>query len=167
MEREMKKIGMKMSLLMGVSLSFCLSLVGNLTSGHFTVPGFLISFVLSTLISLVIGFLIPMKKVSDGVCDRMGLKPGLGRRCMETLLSDLIYTPVITLVMVAFAHKMATRGGAQIPFLPMFLRSLVISLLVGYVLIFILMPVFLGMLTKNMPQGGPPEGVPGKEGPEA
>ena len=86
---------------------------------------------------------------------------------METLLSDLIYTPVITLVMVAFAHKMATRGGAQIPFLPMFLRSLVISLLVGYVLIFILMPVFLRMLTKNMPQGGPPESVPGKEGPEA
>lgn len=146
----MKKIGRRMSILMGVSLSFCLSLLGNLTSGHFTLPGFLISFAVSTLISLIIGFLVPMKKVGDGLANALHLKPrSLPAHCAESFVSDLIYTPVITLAMVALAWKMATSHGAQMPFLPMFLHSLVLSMIVGYVLIFILMPVFFKLTTRG------------------
>ena len=61
-----------MSILMGVTMSFGLSLCGNLLSGQFTVQGFLMSFLISTLISLVIGFLVPMKRVGDAghyLCD--------------------------------------------------------------------------------------------------
>ncbi|MBR4463853.1 MAG: hypothetical protein IKS40_04515 [Treponema sp.] len=148
----MKKIGRRMSILMGVSLSFCLSLLGNLTSGHFTLPGFLISFAVSTLISLIIGFLVPMKKVGDGLANALHLKPrSLPAHCAESFVSDLIYTPVITLAMVALAWKMATSHGAQMPFLPMFLHSLVLSMIVGYVLIFILMPVFFKLTTRGQP----------------
>ena len=148
----MKKIGRRMSILMGVSLSFCLSLLGNLTSGHFTLPGFLISFAVSTLISLIIGFLVPMKKVGDSLANALHLKPrSLPAHCAESFVSDLIYTPVITLAMVALAWKMATSHGAQMPFLPMFLHSLVLSMIVGYVLIFILMPVFFKLTTRGQP----------------
>ncbi|MBQ3965695.1 MAG: hypothetical protein II684_02540 [Treponema sp.] len=148
----MKKIGRRMSILMGVSLSFCLSLLGNLTSGHFTLPGFLISFAVSTLISLIIGFLVPMKKVGDGLANALHLKArSLPAHCAESFVSDLIYTPVITLAMVALAWKLATSHGAQMPFLPMFLHSLVLSMIVGYVLIFILMPVFFKLTTRGQP----------------
>ena len=47
-EKAMKKTGMKMSLCMGITLSFFLSLTGTVTSGHFSVSGWLISFVIST-----------------------------------------------------------------------------------------------------------------------
>ena len=137
-----KKIGIWMSILMGVTMSFGLSLTGNLFSGQFTMQGFLLSFLVSTLISLVIGFLVPMKKVGDAAVRKAGIRPrSLGANLLTALISDLIYTPVITLVMVIMAYVNATSHGAQIPFLPMFLRSLLISLLVGYVLIFIFMPL--------------------------
>lgn len=154
MEKKMKKIGMQMSILMGVTLSFCLSLVGNLMgarqSGGFSVLGFLISFVVSTIVSLIIGFLVPMKKVNDSVCGKMNLAPGqMSTRLMESLISDLIYTPVMTLLMVFLAYRQAVGHGAQIPFLPMFLSSLVVCLIVGYVLIFIFMPLYMKLVMKK------------------
>ena len=150
----MRKIGRKMSVLMGVTLSFFLSLQGNLLSGRFTVPAFLISFAASTAISLVIGFFVPMKKVGDGVCAALGLSPRtIPARCAESLVSDLIYTPVITLAMVALAWRMATSHGAQVPFLPMFLHSLGISMITGFVLIFIFMPLYMKLVVpKDAPQ---------------
>lgn len=147
----MKKVGMKMSLLMAVSLSFCLSLLGNLTSGHFTVPGFLSSFVISFLISLVIGFLVPMKKTGDAVIEKAHLTPHtLPARALEALVSDLIYTPFITLCMTALAHHTAVSHGQTMPpLLFMFLKSLILSMIVGYVLIFLVSPVFLKIAMKN------------------
>lgn len=153
----MKKISMEMSILMGVTLSFFLSLTGNLTSGHFTVAGFLVSFVISLIISLIIGFLVPMKKVTDYLDGKLGLKPGkLSTRLFETLISDLIYTPVITFAMVTMAYKQATSQGAPLKYLPMLGRSELISMIVGYVLIFIFMPLFMKWVLKRNGAGAPP-----------
>ena len=156
----MRKIGIQMSILMGVSLSFCLSLVGSLSSGHFTMPTFLLSFAVSTIISLIIGLLVPMKKVNDSLDAKLGLQPRkLSTHLFESLISDLIYTPIITLAMVFLNWKLATAHGAQIPFLPMFVKSLILSMLVGYLLIFVLMPLFLKLVRRNMPGGpGAPDG---------
>ena len=157
----MKKIGLQMSLLMGVTLSFFLSLTGLIAAGKFNVIGWIISFVISTIISLIIGFIIPMKKLTDGVNNKLGLKPGkLGTRCMESLISDLIYTPIITLAMVFMAYKKATAHGAKIPFMGMFGKSLIISLVVGYVLIFVFMPLYMKLVLKKNGIGGP--GAPGQ-----
>ena len=146
----MKKISMQMSVLMGVTLSFFLSLTGNLTSGHFTMPGFIISFIISLIISLIIGFLVPMKKVNDSLDKKLGLKQGaLGTHFFESLVSDLIYTPLITFCMVTMAYFQATSHGAHLSYLPMLGKSMVISLAVGYVLIFIFMPVFMRFLLKK------------------
>ena len=154
----MKKVGMLMNVCMGVTMSFFLSLVGNLTSGHFTFPGFLASFLISTVISLVIGFLVPIRRISDNVCEKAGLAHGsIKARLLESVISDLIYTPFITLAMVTFAYFTAASHAPEgaPPFLPMFLSSLLISLAVGYVLIFIFTPLFLGLLIKKF---GPPAG---------
>lgn len=168
MEAKMKKVGMTVSVFMGVTLSFCLSLVGNLLgsrqSGAFSVPGWLISFVVSTIISLIIGFIVPMKKISDSIHAKNGGPRSLKARLIDTLVSDLIYTPVITLAMVFLAYRNATAHGAQMPFLPMFLSSLVVSLIVAYILIFILMPVFLKLSLKLNGIQGPPIQAPGNQG---
>ena len=54
----MKNPAVKMSLLMGITMSFVLSLIGNLSSGMFTVPGFLKSFCISFLITPVYSRLV-------------------------------------------------------------------------------------------------------------
>ena len=154
MEQEtMKQIGRAMSVRMGILMSFALALIGTATSGHFTVPGFLISFVISTLISLIIGFLVPVGRVSAVACQKAGLARGsLPARALESLISDLIYTPVMTLMMVALAYFAAMRAGAgkaQLAFLPMFLRSLVITFIAGYILIFIFMPILMKSVMKK------------------
>ncbi|MBR0483541.1 MAG: hypothetical protein IJJ69_02040 [Oscillospiraceae bacterium] len=148
---DMKKINMQMSILMGVSMSFCLSLTGILSSGHFTIPAFLESFVISTIISLIIGFLVPMKKVGDTAVEKAGLTPRtLKARLLESLISDLIYTPVLTLCMTAMAyHSAVSHGQPMPPYIRMFLGSLALSMAVGYVLIFFLMPLYLKLVMKK------------------
>ncbi|MBQ9605302.1 MAG: hypothetical protein IJR45_07805 [Firmicutes bacterium] len=146
----MRSAGIKMSLLMGVTLSFFLSLTGLLSSGKFTVMGFVSSFFVSLIISIVIGFLVPMKKVSESLSKKFGIKPRtLGARLFDSLVSDIIYTPVISFCMVTLAYIGATRQGAQISYLPMLLKSLVLTLIVGYVLIFIFMPIYVKMCFKS------------------
>ena len=111
----MNTIGKHMNIAMGVALSFCLSLVGVLTSGHFTAGAFITSFLLSTAVSLIIGFCVPLRKITESACKHM--QPGtLKRRCAESLISDLAYTPVMTLLMILLAWfgaaRHALRSGA-------------------------------------------------------
>ena len=154
----MKKMNIQMGLLMAATLSFFLSLTGLLTAGKFTVPAFIISFLESFVISLIIGFFIPMKKLGDAAVNKAGIQPhSLKARLLETLLSDLIYTPFMTFVMVFMAHKQASKGGHPPPFIAMYGKSLIISLVVAYVIIFIVQPVFLKFVMKKNGIGGPPD----------
>ena len=74
---------------------------------------------------------------------------------METLVSDLIYTPIITVIMSTVAYFMATSNGAQIPYVPMLLKSLLVCFLVGYVLIFIFAPLFMRLGVGKRAAGKP------------
>lgn len=142
------------SVCMGITLSFFLSLSGVLLSGHFTPAAWLISFVISALISLVIGFCVPMKPLLDKITGKM--KPlAISTKCLEALVSDLIYTPVITLAMVAFAWMGIKRNAppaALPPFLPMFLHSLAAEMVIGFVLILIFMPLFMALVLRRLPR---------------
>ena len=162
--KKMKKIGMTVSICMGITMSFFLSLIGTGLSGHFTVPGWLISFLVSTVVSLLIGFLIPMKKVTDGATKALKLKPqSLPARCVESFISDIIYTPLITFIMVFIAYKSAISHGAPAESMnlgKMFLGSLWICLAAGFVLIFIFMPIFIKIAMKKNGVG-PQEAAPG------
>ncbi len=139
-----------MSLLMGLSMSFILTIVGLLTAGQFTVPGFLKSFLISFVVSMIIGLIIPMRKVSNKVLKKLDARPGtLKARILEALVSDVLYSPLMTLVMVYLAYREATSHGARIPFGPMLLKSEIISFIVAFILSFILTPVFMKTVMKK------------------
>lgn len=151
MEKEIRKAGQKMSLYMGVTLSFILSLVGTLSSGHFTVPGWLISFVCSTIIALIIGFVVPMGKISRDLTEKLNLDPeSVPAKLLKALVSDLIYTPLITLAMVYMAYRQASAHGAPVNFWGMFLPSLLLSLVVAYFCIYFIEPIFLKKVMRDM-----------------
>ncbi|MCR5330734.1 MAG: hypothetical protein K6E62_06055 [Lachnospiraceae bacterium] len=158
--KKMRKIGMTVSICMGITMSFFLSLIGTAVSGHFTVPGWIISFLISTVVSLVIGFIIPMKKVTDGAVRALKLQPrSLVARCVESLISDIIYTPLMTFIMVFFAYRSALSQGAPAGSLSlggMFFGSFWICLAAGFLLIFIFKPLFVKMAMKR--NGIKPEG---------
>lgn len=139
-----------MSLLMGLSMSCILTLVGMLSAGQFTIPGFLKSFLISFVISMCVGLIIPMKKVSDWVLKKCEARPGtLKARVLEALVSDVLYSPLMTLVMVYLAYRQATSHGARITFGPMLLKSELISFVAAFILSFILMPVFMSLVIKR------------------
>lgn len=148
-----KKINLQMGLLMSVTLSLCLSATGLLSAGQFTVPALLMNFAVSFVISMVISVLIPMNKVNAAADRKLGLAPGsLKTRFFESLLSDIIYTPILTVAMVTIAYfnvKAHAPADKVPPYAGMLIKSLVISLLVGYVLIFIFMPIFLKFVLKK------------------
>ena len=150
---DMKKIGKQMNIYMGTLMSFALSLVGNLTSGHFSIKGFIMSFLISLVISIMIGFVVPIGQINKSLSRQFDLKPHhIVTRIVESFVSDLIYTPLLTLIMVAFSVTMASKssgGKAQIPILPAFLGSLWICFIVGFILIFIFQPMLLRFILKK------------------
>ena len=149
-EKKMRQAGLKIGLLMGVTLSFFLSLTGTATSGHFSVSGWLLSFLISTLISLIISFLVPMKKVNDAIGKKFNLTPGsVSARCVESFVSDIIYTPFITFCMVFLSYKMAVAKGAQLHLLPMYLSSLMVCFIIGFILIFVFVPIYTKLIIKR------------------
>ena len=161
----MKKIEREMTLMMGTVLSFCLSLFGTITSGQFSIPSFLVSFVLSLILSFIIGMIIPLKGITDKVTGSMWLEKGkLSTRAVEAIVSDIIFTPIITFAMILLAYKMS---HGNMPFVPVFVKSLLLSLLVGFVIIFIITtPILRFVLKKNGVQMGGPQGGPPQKGPE-
>ncbi|HPY84715.1 MAG TPA: hypothetical protein PLS20_06740 [Ruminococcus flavefaciens] len=145
-----KKIAVTMSLLMGGTLSFFMSLLGNIMSGHFSLPGFIISFVISFIISIIIGLLIPVRKISSSLRHKfLFSEESMGGRCIDALISDLIYTPVIVFSMIIFACRMAEKQGGHLPFLPYFGKSLVLDLILGFILILIFTPIFIRLVVKH------------------
>ena len=153
MNEKMKKVAIGMSIRMAFTMSFCMSLVGTLTSGHVTLVSFFVSFLLSTMISLAIGFVVPVGRISENLTRKRGMTPGkLSTRCVEALIFDLIYTPVITLAMVGFFYFTAMQqsgGRAQIPFIPMFLHAFVFIFVCCFFLVFLLQPLFFKSLLKK------------------
>ena len=148
-----KRIGLKMNIAMGLLMSFSMSLIGNLTSGHFQIIGFLISFVISTIISIIIGFIIPMGKLGAALCKLCRFKQGsFEARTLESIVSDLIYTPILTAIMVGLAYMMVMKqsgGMAPVTYGQMFLGSFFICLGAGFVIIFIFQPMFLKAFMKK------------------
>ena len=168
MEEMMKNVGRAMSVRMGITMSLCLSLVGTLSSGHFTPVGFLVGFVVGSVISLLIGFIIPVGKLAEGAREKAGFERGTVKaRFLETFIFDLIYTPIITAAMVYFAYRMIimqSGGMAQPNYWGLLFPSLIICFAAAFVLIFFVQPIFMKSIMKKYnipgmgPQGGPGQG---------
>ncbi len=152
-----KKAGMQISIYMGISMSFFLSLFENILSGHFTLMLFLATFMASTALSFVIGFFVPMGPITAAATKKM--KPGsIGAKLLSSFISDIIYTPVLTLAMVVLVRLMVPPQALNnMPPLPvMFLGSLIPALIIGFILIMILMPIFQKIVFKKLGLNYPP-----------
>ena len=119
MEEMQRKIGRRMSIMMGITISCILSLVGTLLSGHFTIVSYLVSFALSTVISLILGLVVPIKKIGDAIIAKLKLVAGkLPAKIISSLVSTCIYTPIIVLAMITLAFNQAnTQIDKQIDIL--------------------------------------------------
>ncbi len=147
----MKEIEKTMGLLMGVSLSFILTLTGLLSSGTFTISAFLSNFLISLLISTLVTKVIPLRKITSSFTDKLHLKQGtFSYRIFDTLISDLLMSPLMTFIMVFLAYKQATAHGAKIPFGPMLMKAEFISFIIAYVALFFLTPFFLKIAMKKV-----------------
>ncbi len=152
----MRKIGMLMSLLMGFSMSLILSLVGMLVGGHFTVSGWILSFVVSFLLSLVIGLLIPMNPLYDLITGKLkAAKKMFLANVIDTLVSNIIYTPILTAAMV-FMSWNHIPAEHRPPFLVLYGPNLLVTFFVGWLAIFILQPIFFKALLKKFNLPFPP-----------
>lgn len=145
-----KKISREISLLMGLTMSCVLTVVGLVSSGQFTFQKFLISFPLSFIISLIIGLFIPMKEISNTLVRKCHFTSGtLKARLLEALVTDVLFSPLMTFIMVFMAWKQATAHGARIPFGPMLLRAEIISFIAAFVLGYLVTPVITGFVLKR------------------
>lgn len=163
--QQMKKVGLKIALIMALLMSFGLSLTGNLMAEHppempttAIIIGFLVCFALSFAISFAIGLIVPIPKVNAALARKFHLQPRtLKAHIVESVASNLIYTPLITTVMVAFVYFALMPDGHKPPFLPMFIHSQVICFIVAQVLIFIFVPIILKFVLPKMPPRPPHE----------
>ncbi len=139
---DMKKAGRRMGIMMGAVMSLTLSAVGLISAGRFSFPGLAFNFIISFAASQVLALVLPAPKISSSLIEKAGLKPGtLKARLLDACVSDVCYTPFMTLLMTGIAWRQAVSHGAQIPYLPMFLNSLVISLIAAYIVIFLATPL--------------------------
>ncbi|MBP5768614.1 MAG: hypothetical protein J6W51_05880 [Fibrobacter sp.] len=156
---EQKKIGFKVAFFMAILMSFGLSLTGNLMADRppeipviASVIGFLECFALSFAISFAIGLIVPIPKVNAALARKFHLQPRtLKTHFVESLASNLIYTPIITAAMVTFVYFTMIPDGHKPPFLPMFIHSQVVCFIVAQVLIMVFVPIILKLvLPKNL-----------------
>lgn len=154
----MRKIMALMAIFMGLIMSFILSLVGTLVGGHFSIPAWMMSFGISLVLSIIIGFVVPVKMLGDKFCKKHNVIPESPKgNFMSALISNLIYTPFLTIVMVSTMVLMATK---EIPvwqprlniLLHALVPSLIISFIVGYIAITIFQPLLVRMLIKKIKQ---------------
>lgn len=158
-EKQMRKTGIKIALIMALLMSFGLSLTGNLMAERppempmmASIIGFLACFALSFVISFAIGLLVPMPKVNAALARKFHLQPRtLKTHIVESVASNLIYTPLITTAMVAFVYFALMPDGHKPPFLPMFIHSQIICFIVAQVLIFVFVPIILKFALPKMP----------------
>ena len=153
-----KKAGLQISIYMGITMSFFLSLFENILSGHFTLILFLVTFGASTALSFVIGYFVPMGPITSSATKK--LKPGsAGVKIVSSLISDIIFTPILTVAMVTLVRLMLPASSASQlpPYHVMVLGSLVPGLILGFILALIFMPLYQKMVFKKLGLSYPPE----------
>lgn len=147
---DVRKISQEMSIVMGATMSCVLSLVGLIQSGNFTLVSYLTSVIMSFMLCTIVGLIIPAKKISNSLAARMQLQPGSIRaRLLDSLVTTLVYSPLMTFLMVYMAYRQATSHGARINFGHMLLKSELISFAVAFVVSFIISPIYLKLIFKR------------------
>ena len=149
MEKNKEYVGMVTGVLIGILISIVLSVVGPIISGHPSVPSVLVSLLCSSIMSILIGLFVPIKKITDGACSRMKMSPdGLLGRIVFALLSDLFFTPIISFLMVFMNYKRARMHDSNVALGRMYFGNLIVSYSVAFFLILIFTPLLVKLAIK-------------------
>ena len=162
---QMRAVGLRISFMMALWMSFTLSIFGTATAerpaGMPLAPiiiGWFGSFILSFVVSFGICFVVPMGKINAALGQKLHLTPHkMTTHAIETFVSNLIYTPLMTAVMVTFAFFVLMPPDHKPPFLPMFVGSQIACFVFGYLMIFIAMPFIAKKAFKSTGIGMPPK----------
>ena len=146
----MKEYGRKLSLCMGIMMSFCLSAIGLFSANAFTPLSLLLNFAISfTVISIVSRF-FNAERIAVGVLERNSIDPGsIKGRMIQALIVDLIYSPIMTFAMVTIAYVSASKNGNDMPYIPMLLKGLAVSFVAAFFLCLIFVPIFEKILNRK------------------
>lgn len=176
-----KKVGRYISIRMGIAMSITMSLVGSLLGAVNVVkqsgapfiaaflPSFLASIVITMIIAIGLGLIVPMKKVNDGI-EKTTKTKGFVLHLLQSLASDLIYTPLIGLVMAFFSTAVfvipknpSLSMNMLVPVaLGNFAKSFLIEFIIALIVIFIIEPIIQkAAFKKYIPNYG--QGVEGDE----
>lgn len=155
-----KKIARFIGVGMGLTMSVIMSIVGS-TMGimearakaanienlpPFVVmllPSLLVSLVVTSVIAVSLSFFIPMKTISEGI-EKSTKAKGIGLRIMQAFASDILYTPLISLVMAFVSTIFFSKVPAShvIPAaLGSFIKSFPIEFVLALVAILLIEPV--------------------------
>lgn len=149
----MKKTMILMHVFIGFLMSLVLSLVGTLRGGHFTLPSWIVAFLISFLIALIISFMIPVKKLADSFCDKLKVDILSFKGILAgSVIFDLIFTPVISFIMVSTMRRFAAMHapeGSLPPFGVIIVPQILSSMIIGYVVIVIAQIIFNKCIDKK------------------
>ncbi len=153
----MKYIGIRMGLTMSIIMSCVGSVMGIMEARSkaeaganlppfivMLLPSLLVSFVIATILAIGLGFVIPMKKMNEGI-EKATKAKGFGLHFIQAIVSDLLYTTFISLVMSFVSTILWAKvpGNVIVPAaLGSFLRSFPIEFVLALIAIILLQPVF-------------------------
>lgn len=95
---ERKKITRFMGIVMSVTISSILGTMGTILSGHFSLPAWGASLLLSNVLGLIITFAIPVRKLSERISESIINK--FIKLFVDALITNLFYAPIITVCMI-------------------------------------------------------------------
>ena len=147
-----KKVDRSMSICMAITFSFFVTLLGTLVmmvrSGRFDSAGFAICFVANVVLGLIIGYAVPIGKMHFWFEKKFGAGDILGRY-VESMVADLIYAPIMSLLIVCLSCFVMRAGSLSPPFWETFFPLLGISFVLGFILAFIFIPFYIKLLIKK------------------
>ncbi|MBP5280236.1 MAG: hypothetical protein J6Z03_07105 [Erysipelotrichaceae bacterium] len=150
-QEKRKEFSRRMSICMGIIMSLCLSTAGLLTARAFSLPSLLLNLVISYAIVRGIDHFIDIGALAVDVPNKMDVDPNsLQGRFLRALITDVIYTPLMTIVMVSIGYYRATSHGAQIPYVPMLMKSMLLTFTLSFLICFFIMPVVEKLILKGL-----------------
>ena len=150
-QNNMQVFAKQMSICMGIMMSSSLTFIGLLGAGNLSFPSFILNFVISFTVISVVGRFFDAGKISLDILQKHDIDPhSMKGRIMQALITDLIYSPIMTFIMTLIGYFMATRQGVQISYFPMFFKALITSVIAAFFLCLIFTPIFEKLIMKRI-----------------
>lgn len=147
---KMKKIGRKMSLYMGITMSFSLTVIGLYQADDLTLGNVIFNSVISFSIMRIINLFFDSGAVAIGFLKERSIEPdSLKGRVFMALIISLINSPAMTFVMVTIGYLKSRNTEAEFPYLPILFRSMAISTVCAFILCLIFTPIFGKILVRK------------------